>query len=206
MQGFHFGHQRTRSYTTEYYRFYARSVKKLIEAPLGKYQISGDGISGDFTTFRLLEHPELGRGMVFKIKGQTVPVPISRDQSSVSTKHYITCPYCANRKQHLYIMPYGLACRGCANLHYPAQSERKMDRLSRTISKKRAELWGTEDYSGPISESSAWREKPKWMRWKTYHTKLFKLQDLEYEYNVLWIAMAKAHIGEYKLPSDDQSS
>lgn len=179
-RGFHCGHSETRNYTTEKYRIAAISFKNLLTGRLGKYQITWSVLTDEHRKFELLDTKEWGKLMLFQINGNKCPIPLSLDHRSASNKLYLICPYCANQRQHLYAMRYGYACRECAQLHYPSQSEREEARLMRRIRKKRIQVWGHDwpDVYNLFDNSAFW-PKPKGMRWATFERHQVVLKQLE---------------------------
>lgn len=182
-KGCHFGRTQHRHYISEYYRINAIFFKNLIECPLGKYSFEKEGASIEHSSFKLIETSKWSRVMVFNINGKEVPIPLQIDHRSASKKTYLICPYCVTQRQHLYITKTSYACRKCLNLHYTSQSERKPDRLARSIRKKRYLLWGY-DYPDVknLFESCIWWPKPKWIRWKTFEKKRNHIVDMEKQY------------------------
>jgi len=182
-KGHHYGRTQTRAYTGEYHRVYAKAFKSLLTASLGSYSLNGDNLSNEHKKLELIELDNSLRVMVFTINNTPHQIALKLDNSSVSNKLYITCPYCQKQRQSLYAIKSAYACRQCIGLHYASQSERPQDRLIRRIRKLRKELWG---YDWPevnnMFEKIAYWPKPKGMRWKTIEQRKNKITELEKRY------------------------
>jgi len=182
-RGFHMGRTQTRHYTCEYIRIPALAFKKLLAQPLGKYALSGANLEKEHRVFKLIETVRWKRVLIFTIKDQKIPIPLSIDTRSASKKLYLVCPYCQHQRQHLYAVSNAYACRVCLDLQYACQSERLPDRLARRIRKHRRAIWGKEPYDiVSLIDSCAWYPKPKWMRWDKFNRERDKIIELENRY------------------------
>lgn len=182
-KGFHYGRTQTRAYTTEYHQIKAIKFKTLLSKPLGKYSINAEHLGDEHQKFTLAENKNGVRFLTFTINDKPHHIALKLDNSSISNKLYLCCPYCQKQRQSLYAIKQAYACRQCIGLHYASQSEREHDRLARRIRKQRANLWGC-DYPDRMNlmESSYWWPKPKWMRWKTFKQKRDEIKELEDRY------------------------
>ncbi|PMG26715.1 hypothetical protein BCU94_19210 [Shewanella sp. 10N.286.52.C2] len=195
-KGHHYGRHRQRAYTTEYHRLYAHQFKGLLTSPLGAYTMDSSGLSTEHKRLKLTESDGGVRLMTFTINDKPHQIALKLDNSSVSTKLYLTCPYCQKQRQHLYAIKYAYACRSCIGLHYACQSERPQERLMRRIRKLRKELWGYDwpDVNNMFEQVAYW-PKPKWMRWKTFELKRNKITELERRYWGLAIPQLRTMFG-----------
>ncbi|MDO6525365.1 hypothetical protein Q4519_06665 [Motilimonas sp. 1_MG-2023] len=183
--GFHFGRSQFRRYTSEYRKLYAHTFKGLTEKPLGQYQFTITTEQGaERTPFELCETSTGVRYMrINKGEGKKpLEIALLTCSSSASNKLYISCPYCQERRQHLYRFKNGYACRACLKLHYASQSETKQSRLARRIRKLRLALWGYQPDIYNLIESSYYFAKPKYMRWKKFIERREAISALESEY------------------------
>jgi len=180
-KGFHYGRSQTRHYTCEYLRISAKVFKSALDLPLGQYSFNSSQLSDEHRTFELLENHG-SRAAVFTIKDREHPITLKVDTRSASNKLFLICPYCRHQRQHLYAVSNAYACRVCLKLHYACQSERPMERLSRRIRKDRAMIWGSEQDTVNLIDSSSWWPKPKWMKYKTFDKARSKLIVLESRY------------------------
>jgi hypothetical protein len=182
-KGHHYGRTQTRAYTTEYHRISAKVFKKVLTAPLGNYTLNSDSLSSEHKNLTLTESDNGIRLMTFTINDKPHQIVLKLDNRSASNKLYITCPYCQEQRQHLYVIKTAYACRKCIGLHYASQSERPQDRLMRRIRKLRKELWGYHlpEVNNMFKQVAHW-PKPKWMRWKTFEQKRNKITELENQY------------------------
>jgi len=196
-KGHHYGRTQTRAYTGEYHRVYAKAFKSLLTASLGSYSLNGDNLSNEHKKLELIELDNSLRVMVFTINNTPHQIALKLDNSSVSNKLYITCPYCQKQRQSLYAIKSAYACRQCIGLHYASQSERPQDRLIRRIRKLRKELWG---YDWPevnnMFEKIAYWPKPKGMRWKTFEQRKNKITELEKRYWPMAITQMESTFGD----------
>ncbi|MEH6445299.1 MAG: hypothetical protein V7784_15500 [Oceanospirillaceae bacterium] len=199
-KGFHCGRTQTRLYTTERYRIEASKFKHLLKSKLGRYVISFEKLTDEHRYFEIVDNQRWGRMLLFTFKGNEFPVPLSTDSRSASNKLYLLCPYCARQREHLYAMSYGYACRICAHLYYPSQSEREEDRLMRSIRKLRIKVWGADwpDIYN-LLDSSAWWPKPEGMRWATFNRHQSLLLLLEERHLVMMAGLLKIYQPEAKL-------
>jgi DNA-directed RNA polymerase subunit RPC12/RpoP len=137
--------------------------------------------------------------MTFTINDKPHQIALKLDNRSASKKLYITCPYCQEQRQHLYVIKTAYVCRKCIGLHYVSQSERPQERLIRRIRKLRKDLWGHgHDYPeiNNMFENVQYWPKPKGMRWKTFEQKRNKLTELENRYWPMSLAQMKTMFGE----------
>ena len=183
-KGFHYGRSQSRHYTCEYFRIPALAFKKLLESPLGKYELTHEGLRKEHRVFNLIETNCWGRVAEFNIKGQKIPIPLKVDKRSASNKLYLICPYCRHQRQHLYAVTNAYGCRKCLDLQYACQSERPAERLSRRIRKLRRVIWGNVEWLDTVSlfERCEWYPKPKWMRWEKFNRERDKITNLENRY------------------------
>lgn len=197
-KGHHYGRTQTRAYTTEYHRIHANVFKPLLTTPLGRYSLNAKHLSDDHQRLRLEENKNGVRYVTFTINNTPHQIALKLDNSSVSNKLYITCPYCQKQRQSLYAIKNAYACRQCIGLHYASQSERPQDRLMRRIRKLRKELWGYDwpDVNNMFEQVFYW-PKPKWMRWKTFEHKRNKITELEKKYWPLAITQMKTTFGDH---------
>lgn len=174
---------KTRHYTTQYYKFYARTLKPLLNGVAGQYTINGGTMGTEHRQLKLVVTDNDLRIACFEINGTQHQVALLVDSSSASTKLYISCPYCQKKKQHLYITSKALGCRQCLNIHYPCQSERPRDRLMRKIRSKRKSIWGASypDVNNLFAHPQHW-SKPKGLHWKTFNRLKDELNQLERRY------------------------
>lgn len=184
-KGFHFGRSKRRRYTSELYKLPAKAFKELLTSKLGTYQLDGEGIPASFKQFELKQHNEEIRYAAFKRDNDNLEIALLTCSKSVSTKLYITCPFCQNQKQHLYIFTNGFACRNCLNLNYASQSERKQDRLARRIRKLRGSIWGGLANVHDLTESARYYPKPKNKHWVKFECDKAVLNKLERKYWIL---------------------
>jgi hypothetical protein len=180
-KGFHYGRSQTRHYTCEHLRISARLFKNLLDLPLGQYSFNSTQLSDEHRTFKLIEFYG-SRVAIFSIKGRDNHVTLQVDKRSASNKLFLVCPYCRHQRQHLYAVSNAYSCRTCLGLHYASQSERPMDRLARRIRKERSTIWGDEQDTVNLIDSSSWWPKPKWMKYKTFDKARSKLIVLESRY------------------------
>jgi hypothetical protein len=199
-KGHHYGRTQTRAYTGEYHRLYAKTFKSLLTASLGSYSIDGGNLSNEHKKLQLIELNNNLRVMVFTINSTPFQIALKLDNSSVSNKLYITCPYCQKQRQSLYAIKYAYGCRECIGLHYASQSERPQERLMRRIRKLRKELWGYDwpDVNNMFEQVIYW-PKPKWMRWKTFEQKRNKITELEKRYWPLTITQMENIFADYSM-------
>lgn len=201
-KGFHYNRQRTRRYTGEYPRISAKSLKGLLQSPLGSYSLAYPNLPSCLNRFTLKEH-ELGvRYLEFETEKHTLEIGLICCNKSASSKLYLTCPFCQTNRQNLYIFKNGLACRQCLNLHYPSQSERKLERIGRRIRKLRRTLWGNMVDLDNLFELSSYFPKPKYMRWKTFEQKRNVIINLESEYWAAWSDHFRKSWGDLKHLAD----
>lgn len=187
-KGFHFGHLRHLRHlrhTSELYKLPAKAFKNLLTTELGTYQLDGEGITTSFKHFELKQHIEGIRYATFERENDNLEIALLTCSKSVRTKLYITCPFCQNKKQHLYIFKNGFACRNCLNLNYASQSERKQDRLARRIRKLRSSIWGNLVNVNNLTESARYFPKPKNKHWVKFEYDKAVLQELEKRYWIL---------------------
>ena len=179
-----------RTYTTACHRLYAKFFKQVNELPLGNYRLDSALLSEQHKHLKLVEFKSGERAAIFNIGGKSYQINFRLDDSSASNKLYITCPYCKNKKQHLYVITNGYACRNCLGLHYTCQSEGSQDRLARRIRLLRQKLWGSDwpEINNLLKHPTYW-PKPKWIRWKTFNQKQEEIRLLEIKY---WAVMIKA--------------
>jgi len=182
-KGHHYGRTQTRAYTGEYHRINANVFKSLLTTPLGSYSIDSEHLSANHSKLVLKENENGVRYITFTINDKPHQIALKLDNSSVSNKLYITCPYCQKQRQSLYAIKYAYGCRQCIGLHYASQSERPQERLMRRIRKLRKELWGFDwpDVNNMFEQVAYW-PKPKWMRWKTFEQKRNNIILLEKKY------------------------
>jgi hypothetical protein len=182
-KGDHYGRTQKRAYTGEYHRIHANVFKSLLTSPLGSYSVNSDNLSDDHRKLALMVNENGVRYVTFTINEKPYSIALKLDNSSVSNKLYITCPYCHKQRQHLYAIKYAYGCRQCIGLHYASQSERPNERLMRRIRKLRKELWGNDwpDVYNMLENVTYW-PKPKWSRWKTFKQKRNKIIELEKQY------------------------
>jgi hypothetical protein len=182
-KGDHYGRTQKRAYTGEYHRIHANVFKSLLTSPLGSYSVNSDNLSDDHRKLALKVNENGVRYVTFTINEKPYSIALKLDNSSVSNKLYITCPYCHKHRQHLYAIKYAYSCRQCIGLHYASQSERPNERLMRRIRKLRKELWGNDwpDVYNMLENVTYW-PKPKWTRWKTFKQKRNKIIELEKQY------------------------
>ena len=182
-KGHHCGHRRTRNYTCEYPRIFAKTFKALVELPLGEYNLSFNHFGEGHQKLKLRDNGEGIRYMTFNIHDKPHHIALKLDSRSASNKLYITCPYCRKSCQSLFAVKYAYACRACIGLHYPCQSERPQERLLRRIRKLRVALWGSDfiDVYNMFEDVSYW-PKPKYMRWNTFEQKRSEILNLERQY------------------------
>lgn len=196
-KGFHFGRTQTRHYVSEYYSISAITFKQVIGAVKGNYRIDGlsKNLTDEHASFSLVSNNRWEHIALFTIKGQEIPVPLQHDNRSASNKLYLVCPYCVKNCLRLYALKTTYACRGCAKLHYPSQSEREPERLARKIRKNRKAIWGN-NVSGidDLFSSSYW-PKPKGMRHNTFKQKRDALLKIEERHRVLLNEQIKAITG-----------
>lgn len=173
----------TRSYTTQYHKLYARGFKPQLEGVAGQYLINGSSMSKEHRNFKLVITDNGLRVACFTINGKEHQIALLVDNSSASTKLYISCPYCQKKKQHLYITAKTFICRQCLGIHYACQSERPRDRLMRAIRNKRKSIWGAgwDDVNNLFAHSQYW-PKPKGIHWKTFNRMKAELDQLEEQY------------------------
>jgi hypothetical protein len=197
-KGHHCGRIQKRAYTSEYHRINASVFKPLIYKPLGSYLIHCDQLSDEHTKLSLKENKNGIRYLTFTINDKPHLIALKLDNSSVSNKLYITCPYCQKQRQSLYAIKYAYACRQCIGLHYATQSERPQERLMRRIRKLRKELWGYDwpDVNNMFEQVAYW-PKPKWMRWKSFELKRNKITELEKQYWPMAITQMKTTFGDH---------
>ena len=181
-KGFHFGRSRRRRYTSELYKLPAKAFKELLTSKLGTYQLDGEGIPASFKQFELKQHNEQIRYAAFKRDNDKLEIALLTCSKSVSTKLYITCPFCQNQKQHLYIFTNGFACRNCLNLNYASQSESNQERLARKIRKVRRKLWYDQVDTSNLTESALYFPKPKYKKNAKFEQQKTKLLELERKY------------------------
>lgn len=196
-KGHNYGRARTRSYTAEYHRISAKVFKSLLDAPLGYYSVNADYLNSEQQKLKLTELENGVRLMTFTIKNRPHQIALKLDDRSASNKLYITCPYCQEQLQHLYVIKYAYACRECIGLNYASQSERPQDRLIRRIRKLRKELWGYDypEVNNMFLNVHYW-PKPKGMRWNTFEQKRSKITELENRYWPMSLAQMKTMFGE----------
>ena len=196
-KGHHYGRAQKRAYTDGYRRIYANVFKSLLTASLGGYSLDGGNLSNEHKKLELIELDDNLRVMVFTINNTPHQIALKLDNSSVSNKLYISCPYCQEQRQHLYAIKSAYACRQCIGLHYASQSERPQQRLMRRIRKLRKELWGYDwpDVNNMFEQVCYW-PKPKWMRWKTFEQKRNKIIELEKRYWPMAVSQMKTTFGD----------
>lgn len=141
----------------------ARAVQKSTSK--GKLSITLDGIQ-----------------YLAEIGGKTLPLRVSTTQAGYGVRYWWQCPYCHNRSASLFIGAKDLACRKCWGLNYASQSEGRVDRMRRTVFKKRAELWPDYKPAESLFNHPCRFPKPKGMRWKTFEVKRAELLALEERY------------------------
>ena len=164
--------------------------------PLGSYSLNAKHLSDDHQRLKLEENKNAVRYVIFTINNTPHQIALKRDNSSVSNKLYITCPYCQKQRQSLYAIKYAYGCRQCIGLHYASQSERPNERLMRRIRKLRKELWGYDwpEVNNMFEQVAHW-PKPKWMRWKTFEQKRNKITELENKYWPMAVAQIETSFG-----------
>lgn len=182
-KGVHTGHYRTRSYTGEYKRVYARSFKPLLGLPVNTYEMDIPWLGKECSKFELITCDDWKLVMLFTIQGKEIPVPLVTDDSSASTKLYLVCPYCAKQRQHLYATKSTFSCGGCLKLSYQSQSMRPQERLAERIRKLRTKTWGYgwKDRNNLTEWSLDW-PRPKGMHQTTFDNIRHKLFFLEKRY------------------------
>jgi hypothetical protein len=72
------------------------------------------------------------------------------------------CPICKERVAILYAVDMAFGCRHCQNLVYRSQRESALDRLGRSIEKRRVKIGWSGAVTGPTGQ------KPRGMHWKKY--------------------------------------
>ncbi len=91
-------------------------------------------------------------------------VPISSTPCNYGgVRRWFCCPECKKRIAVIYLVGRGCACRHCHGLVYSSQRERAGDRARQRAQIIRMRLGGSANLS------TAFPERPKWMRWATYH-------------------------------------
>ena len=195
-KGHHYGRTQTRAYTGDYHRINANVFKSLLTTPLGSYSINAKHLSEEHQKLKLEESKNGVRYVTFTINNKPHQIALKLDNSSVSNKLYITCPYCQKQRQSLSAIKYAYGCRHCIGLHYASQSERPQERLMRRIRKLRKELWGFDwpEVNNMFEQVIHW-PKPKWMRWKTFEQKRNNIIQLEKKYWPMAITQMKTTFG-----------
>ena len=127
-KGHHFGRLKTRSYTREYHSIRANIFKPLLTKPLGRYSLNAEYLSDGHRKLTLKEGKDRIRYVTFIINDKPQQVGLILDNRSASNKLYITCPYCHEKRQSLYVVKNAYSCRKCLGLHYASQSERPVER------------------------------------------------------------------------------
>lgn len=179
-KGFHYGRIQLRQYTTQFNKLFASELKSLLSLPLGSYRLLDNASSTP------IELKEKGNGIRFiSFKNSTLEIQLITCNRSVSTKLYLTCPYCQTRRQHLYRSRDSYACKTCLRLHYASQSEREQDRLARKIRKLRKGIWGSLDGINNLTESVQYLTKPKSKHWVKFEYEKAVLLELERKYWML---------------------
>ena len=74
---------------------------------------------------------------------------------------FFRCPHCTRRATKLYGPRF--RCLTCHDLVYPCQRDGGVDRPLRKANRLRMKLGGEPGMASPVAN------KPKWMRWPTYH-------------------------------------
>ncbi len=169
----------TRPYTNEYHRINANVFKSLLTMPSGNYSLNAEHLSNDHCKFELKENENGDRSIIFTIHNKPHTVNLRIDNRSVSTKLYLSCPYCQNQRQSLYAIKTAYACRSCIGLHYASQSERPKDRLLRSIRNKRRSLWGNREN---INNLCFTFDRPKYMKRQAFYAKQMEIINLEQAY------------------------
>jgi len=202
-KGNHYGRARTRSYTSEYQRIFAKTFKSLLNKPLGDYFINSDSLSNEHRKLTLTTLNNDIRVITFTIKNKRHQIALKLDSRSASNKLYITCPYCHKQRQHLYAVKSAYVCRECLGLHYASQSERSQDRLMRRIRKLRKELWGA-DYPevNSMFQNIYYWPKPKKLHWKTFERKRNNIIELEKVFWPISLAQMRITFGEQFMKKD----
>jgi len=179
-RGFHYGRTQLRQYTAQYKKLPAYELRTLLSLPLGNYRLV------DNTSSTPIELKEKDNGIRFiSLINSKLEIKLITCKRSVSTKLYLTCPYCKTKRQHLYRSGNEYACRTCLNLYYASQSERNQDRLARRIRKQRKAIWGNIDNINNLTESAQWFPKPKNKHWAKFEYDKALLLDLEKKYWML---------------------
>ncbi|EAW26006.1 hypothetical protein ATW7_05521 [Alteromonadales bacterium TW-7] len=179
-KGFHYGRIQLRQYTTQFNKLFASELKSLLSLPLGSYRLVDNASSTP------IELKEKGNGNRFiSFKNSTLKIQLITCKRSVSTKLYLTCPYCQTRRQHLYRNRDSYACKTCLRLYYASQSEREQDRLARKIRKLRKGIWGSLDGINNLTESVQYFAKPKSKHWVKFEYEKAVLLELERKYWML---------------------
>jgi hypothetical protein len=84
-------------------------------------------MTNEYKSLKLTELKNGIRLMTFTINDKPHLIALKLDNRSASNKFYITCPYCQEKRQHLYAIKTAYACRQCLGLHYASQSERPQE-------------------------------------------------------------------------------
>jgi len=123
---------------------------------------------------------------------QPLPVEITVLLESIpcrygGRRYYWLCPRCARRREVLMLGwgGRGWACRRCLQLRYACQGLRPADRVQRRASKMFERLGG--DYELTV--------KPKWMRWRTFHRKVAKAQEMDARADMMFAARCMSRFG-----------
>lgn len=169
----------TRPYTTEYQHINAKWLKPLLTKMVGSYSLNNENLSIEHRKLELSENEDGDRSILFTIQGKPHRIKLTVDTRSASTKLYLKCPYCKSNRESLYAIKIAYACRKCIGLHYPSQSERPKERLLRNIRNKRQTLWGNHPNVYNLCKHL---DKPKYMKRKTFYSKLNKIVNLERAY------------------------
>lgn len=111
---------------------------------------------------------------------------------------WYVCPSCNSRRSALYWTMINFGCRECLGLRYRIQYEYHENEFSRQcarIQRARLAIWGADEPDVTfLMRSSSSFKRPKGMRWKTFHRKLERLQEIEEG----WYLVAIEHLNSWK--------
>ncbi|WP_392558744.1 hypothetical protein [Orbus mooreae] len=163
----------TRNYTSEVSRINTKHLKTLVKSPLQYIITSGN----KKLTVQVKDY-----AITYTLpNGRIIQSRIDDTAVSYGSRYWFICPHCQTRRATLYFTNQQIACRQCFNLHYPSQSENKMDRLRRKVINKRDRLFKSNDYEyNNLFNNSYYFPKPKGMSHKRYeieHNKLANVED-----------------------------
>ena len=138
-----------------------------------------------------------GTQYLAEIGGKTLPLRVSTTQAGYGVRYWWLCPYCHSQNASLFIGAKDLACRKCWGLNYASQSEGRLDRMRRSMRKKRAELWPDYKPAQSLFKHPYDFPKPKGMRRETFEMKRAELIRYENRYWQIFMPVVEKLTGTW---------